>query len=228
MTFPNRNSLGYAGNNAINIANLTIFKPARAPNSTDCAAYTIGDEALDQSVTPAQWYKLVSKAGNVATWEPLTYGTGEVSSITATAPLTANGVSGSPQYGAVTIADTSGLIWNGYSTVGPITMVSGNGYIGNVTDQVTLTLPATGVVLQSIVKVVTYGAGGVVIAQQASTQIVLFSGGTTTAGVDGYVTTDASQTAVVSLICIATPSTPGSSVYLWAQFEASQGNMTVT
>jgi len=65
-SFPNLNPLGYQGLNQTRPPNLSFHN--KAPTVYDIIGFNLGDEWLDESVTPSQWYKLVSKARNIATW----------------------------------------------------------------------------------------------------------------------------------------------------------------
>jgi len=69
------------------------------------------------------------------------------------------------------------------------TMVAGNGYVANNAGLVTLTLPSSSVIGDTI-KVITKGAGFCKIAQNAS-QTIRFAGSTTTSGVGGSLTATA-------------------------------------
>ena len=71
-SFPTQNPRNYVGTRATRPPQQNFQD--RAPLTTDnsYSIYQLGDEWLDQSVTPGNWYKLVSNKAGVAIWSPIT------------------------------------------------------------------------------------------------------------------------------------------------------------
>ena len=63
---PNVNPANYIGTRSINPPQQ--FFMMRAPTTSDYQNFVLGDEWLDRSVSPPDWYKLASKANNIAIW----------------------------------------------------------------------------------------------------------------------------------------------------------------
>jgi hypothetical protein len=96
---PSQNPLNYVGTRATRPPQ-QFFKD-RAPTNLDNSAslFSLGDEWLDQSVTPPVWYKLASNAVGVAVWQKFTP-TAAVSSIDSLTPTS----------GSVVLPDASGNV----------------------------------------------------------------------------------------------------------------------
>lgn len=125
-------------------------------------------------------------------------GGGITNSITATAPLTANGLSGTPQSGNVTLAITSPTItWQ--TITASQGLVINNGYICiSAGGALSLALPAVSVV-GSIIEITLDGSTSFTITQGASQQIRM--GNTaTTVGVGGSLASTA-QGDSVRMVC---------------------------
>jgi gas vesicle protein len=108
-----------------------------------------------------------------------------------------------------------GMTWN-VETTTSATMAVSNGYISNNAAAVTFTLPSTAAV-GSTVRVVGLGAGGWVIAQNAS-EYIYFGNQTTTTGTGGSLASTHSKDAV-ELLCVVADTG-------WVVL-SSQGNITV-
>lgn len=145
------------------------------------------------------------------------YGSGgelnEVSGVgTSGQVLTSNGAAMDPSW-----QDTSmGFTWN-EETGTSASMAVDNGYIANNAGLVTLTLPTTAAV-GSVVRVVGKGAGGWLIAQNASESIVWDEASVTTVGVGGSLASTDDFDAV-ELLCTTADTT-------WVVL-SSKGNITI-
>jgi hypothetical protein len=142
--------------------------------------------------------------------------------VTSSDPVGASFVAGagiSVSYGAntITIAGTgSGIGWTEVTGTTQA-MTADNGYIANNAGLITLTLPATAAVGTAI-NVLGKGAGGWLIAQNASQQIRI-GNAISTAGVGGSVASSHFGDSI-ELICVTANT-------LWVSMGAPQGNITV-
>jgi len=120
--------------------------------------------------------------------------------------------------GTITIAASAGggLTWN-EETGTSETMLVDNGYIGNNASLITFTLPTTAA-LGSIVKVVGKGAGGWLIAQNASENIRWDEASITTTGVGGSLASTDDHD-YVELLCMTADTN-------WIVL-SSKGNITI-
>lgn len=63
---PNLNPANYIGARSVNPPQQYFMN--RPPTPSDYQNFVLGDEWLDRSVSPPDWYKLAAKAGGVSTW----------------------------------------------------------------------------------------------------------------------------------------------------------------
>ena len=163
-------------NGDVNINSLTLVSPLTVPNGgTGVATLTdggillgSGTGAITVTAQPASGELLIGSVGADPVLATLTAGTG----ITITEGA-----------GSITIAaNDGGMSWTEVTGTTAALLVD-NGFIANNAGLVTLTLPATGAV-GDVIKVDGKGAGGWLIAQNAS-QTVHFLAQTTTTGVGG-------------------------------------------
>lgn len=102
-----------------------------------------------------------------------------VNSITATAPLTANGVSGVAETGAVTLAISgSGFVWSSKAT--SFSAAADNGYF--ITAAATATLPTAPTTGTTIIFVVTASSGSILIRAGTGDTIAIGNAVSATAG----------------------------------------------
>lgn len=137
----------------------------------------------------------------------------------AAATLTAgSGVAISNAAGSITIsASGGGLTWNDVTGTSATLAVS-NGYVADNAGLVTLTLPATAV-LGDTIKIVGKGSGGWSIAQNAN-QAIHVGNVVSTTGVGGSVASS-NQYDCITLVCI----TAGAST-IWTA-DSAVGNLTI-
>lgn len=120
--------------------------------------------------------------------------------------------------GAITIAATGsgGFTWT-HVTGTTQTMASNNGYIADNAGLVTLALPATSTIGDEI-QIIGRGAGGWLVSQAASQQIIIGSS-STTAGVGGSIASTNRRDAIY-FVCTATN-------LEWTAATGVQGNITI-
>jgi len=196
-----------ATNNAVNISSAGLVKYDGAGTFT--------------GVTVTQHSVLIGAASNGITSLTLTNGQlaiGNTGNDPSAATLTAgSGVSISNGAGTITISAVGGgLTWTVVTGTTQAAAVN-NGYIANNAGQVTVTLPATSAVGDTISVTGINNATGWKIAQNAGNQI-FFGTSSTTAGTGGSLTSSATRD-VVTLICTSTNAN-------W-QVISSIGNITV-
>ncbi len=161
-------------------------------------------------------YQLVTQTSTSATWAILGGGTSDVNTLTGD-----SGGAISPTGGTITLAGGTGISTSGsgstitYNVVGgglKTTVVSGttqaaainNRYVPNNAGTCTVTLPATAAVGSAVV-VDGLGAGGWVVAQNAS-QVINSPGGSTTIGAGGSLAST-NRYDSVTLICVVANTT---------------------
>jgi len=127
--------------------------------------------------------------------------------------LTSNGAGALPTFQTVS---SGGLTWN-EETGTSATMTVGNGYIANNASLVTLTLPTTAAIGDTV-RVTGKGAGGWRIAQNAG-ETINFGSSTTTSGATGYIEFT-QQYDSVELVCITADT-------VWNVI-SSVGNITIS
>lgn len=179
---------------ASNIGNVSAFQPQSYIGSQVPLCYIIKSFAP----TPKDWrftlptlwvdtttqtcYILVSKAGNVAVWEPFGSGIQEITIPGGTMVFPASGQLFFSASGGLTISNPSpntinfaisaeGITWNDV-TVSPTSMQPDNGYLANTAGLCSFTLPTTAAQFSSLF-VVGNGSGGWVINQNSGQNIIL-------------------------------------------------------
>jgi hypothetical protein len=144
---------------------------------------------------------------------------GTTSSDPAGATLTAGtGISITSATGSITINATGGGLITWTDVTGTTqAMAINSGYTANNAGAVTLTLPSTAA-YGSIIAMQGKGAGGWVIAQNAS-QLIHFGNATTTTGTGGSLAST-NQWDSLTLLCVIANTT-------WTVLGGAQGNITV-
>lgn len=89
---PNLNPANYIGVRATNPPQ-QYPNMQRAPTTSDYQNFFIGDEWLDRSASPPDWWKLVDKAQNIATWIKIG-NSGTITSLTGDDAVSVNPVAG--------------------------------------------------------------------------------------------------------------------------------------
>ncbi len=125
-----------------------------------------------------------------------------VTSATGTSPIQVNGVSGVPETGAITISlASSGGIYAWTVVTGTSqNAVAGNGYIANNAGTVTVTLPATSAVGDTVSVTGMNNATGWKIGQPNAGSVIHYGTQTTTTGTSGYLSS-LNTFDTVTLVC---------------------------